>query len=220
MRGKRLFPFVLPLFFAVSESFSEERFVAEVAFYAPDAGMSDEFIVQLGTGAQQFLIDRLRSVSHERFHAGIAYRLSQLGGQTEQNSAIANVLFEHAVRLIGEGRARRDIDYALVRVAMRGGGPAVLMLQRLATNNARAPKARLLPHVPDSIVSSAIHALAFSPHPSALPVLRGLLRNPPKPDMPGLSWSIGDSISANEIIQKIGLDAYLSKPPKGHGPNP
>lgn len=170
---------------------------AERANYNPPMGVSEDFVIQLGSGAVPFLISRLDSMAYRDDHPGIAHRLAIIGFRDHR---IAWALDRHVRRvLLRNEKLGRDghweICEALETIGALGGGPGVLILRRWLASNSWPAERKIVPWVHDLHLSCAIDGLVSSPHPSAKSVLNSLLQSPPRADDPkGMRVKIIESI--------------------------
>lgn len=183
--------------------------VPERANYNPPMGVSEDFVIQLGSGAVPFLIARLDSIAYRDDHPGIAHRLATIGFPDHR---IAGALDRHVRHvLLRKGKLGSDgemgICEAFRAIGELGGAPGVMLLRRWLASNSWPVERRIVPWVHDHHLSCAIHGLAMSPHPSAKSVLNSLLQSPPRADDPkGIRSTIIESIDGPRPNQRMPED--------------
>jgi hypothetical protein len=94
-------------------------------FSRADAGVSDEFLIKLGTAAESYLIQRLTDPRSERFHLGLVLRLETVGSIEKPSPKIFFALCEFVDRNIKReadiGKTLEAVGRAFRTIGMRGG---------------------------------------------------------------------------------------------------
>ena len=188
----------------------------------PEAGISDQYLVALGTGAESFLIAGLENRKNEQFYDGIVARLEAIGGIGTYNPRIVDALMKfvniHSQRHGDVGKTVFAMCGALETIGMRGGGPGVDYLIDWLKTDRYVKRVRCYRGVSKNpeetqgtLRECAARGLGFSGSPKALTTLFEMKAHPPQVLFPkGLLGAIDDAIKFNKLVKEKGVNAIFA----------
>jgi hypothetical protein len=201
--------------------FCPSRANSETLRAVPDAGVSDEYLVRLGSAAESYLLAQLDDSRNEPYFDGIVFRLGIWGDLDRPNRAITARLksFVESHRackgVITDSRFFA-IGTALTAIGQRGDESEVSYLARWAVGNDFTSKMQC--NYSDGSMKqtllyfreSALLGLGRNPSKAALGRLLAIKRSPPKTDFPGsYMGALNQALSDRERIQSDGIESFL-----------
>lgn len=187
----------------------------------PDAGVSDEYLVTLGTAAAiSHLLTTLDDPKYEQYSEGILVRLKLYGDLSNPNIQVYEALRKFIeLRSNCEGRVSERTNFtlgtALEVLGQRSGEKGVSYLIAWITSDENINRINCYDEtadvatVRDRIRRSAVVGLGLSGKQSALAALLEIKATPPKVRYLGSFIGVVDrAISENKIIQKNGVESF------------
>lgn len=183
---------------------------------APDGGVSDDYLVALGTNAVPFLIQRLEDLGNEKNYEGLIHRLNKQLVEEGEDERICE-----ALKKFIETHSKRDqtipfdtisaMRRALGGIGMCGGSDGVEYLIEWLKTDKYTKKVRCiyeggaLQTTIFLLREGATIGLGYSGHPKALKVLEELRADPLGKE---LSLIIPSAVRNNKEVQKIGIRKF------------
>lgn len=164
------------------------------------AGVSEAFLVRLGSSAVPYMVERMDDKRYSGEHAALAHRIATLGVGDDSRVAAALDRFARKALVSVQKSSATEVQVcdALVAIGRRGGASGVELLRHWLGNNKLPERSRYVPKVSDSHLQCAIRGLAVNAHPFARLDLRHMLERPPTSDAPKvIELAIREAIGRN-----------------------
>lgn len=183
----------------------------------PDPGVTDEFLISLGTAVDSFLISRLESPEHERFRLGVISRLTVAGDLSKPHPQVAAAL----TRLIEssadcQGNIPSEKLYllrnAMKALGQRGGKDAVTYLTEWALGDKYSDRFKCqverasIATTYEGLQTAAIAGIGFNGTAFAQSTLLQIKGSPAARSSKSIAATIERSLRENDKIQRLGIE--------------
>lgn len=192
------------------------------SFEKLDAGVSDQYIVSLGTGADSFFSQRLSDPSAQKYlSATISHLRWKQDGSPRVNSEVSSALEQFVSSgIYHEGKISNELleslSQALEVIGERGGPEAIAYLTDWATTDKFVRSVRCfgkgssIEKTADRLRRHAVIGLGLSGSQQAMSTLQDLAKNPPKSIYPGsMKGVLNRAMSENTAIRRDGEEAFF-----------
>lgn len=188
----------------------------EIPATLPDAGISDEYLVKVGTAAVSLLSARLEKPANEAYFEGIVSRLRTISVPDDQQAQLTQslILFvnKNIRRKANVGKTVFAVCSALETIGQRGGEAGVDYLADWFKTDKYAKEVKFYRGAAKStdetkaqLYSCAARGLGFSGHPRALQALVDAQKAPPRTIWPeNLAGVLKESIQLNQDTKRGG----------------
>lgn len=184
-------------------------------FSSEDAGVSDHYLISLGTSAESHLIAALNDRRKEPYYLGIILRLETIGYIDEPNArifaALKNFIEKQVRRDKDIGKTTEAVSRAFSVIGMRGGESGVDFLiawVRIPAkiNDVRCFRGGTVDQMRDQIFRAAILGLGFTGSPRGSTALSELLANFDLQQNLSIAAAIHEALALNRRVQANPLE--------------
>ncbi len=185
-------------------------------------GVSENYLIALGTNSSRYLADRLKDPAEERHFRGLVQRLTRIGAKSPEDPVVADSLMKfvdtHEQRDIVPFQTVMAMYDSLSALGYIGGDSGIRYLsERLSPPNfTKAVRCRYgnrsSEYTASILRDATVRGIGFSDDGRALAQLERMGRNSPEiPYRGSFDGVLKKSISNNREIRKIGRAAFIQR---------